>query len=75
MKIFPKISLILTSGLTVFSCSPQDNSSNQSRLSSSESTSQLDRSHLPIQPPEVAAVTELDARNVKVGRRYRWPPL
>ena len=60
MKTLNQIAIVLAIPLILFSCI---NSSDQG--STSDSGSGMDRTILPIQPPSIAPVTEMDARNVE----------
>ena len=70
MKLISKTFYLLSCGLLAASCSPSENVNS----SASKSSGQLDRLHLPIQPPEAVAVTELDARNVKTPKAFNITP-
>ncbi len=64
-KQFLKIGFLFLLGLTV-ACQKSESS----KPVSSQNPNELDRTHLPIQPPKTAAITEMDARNVEKPERF-----
>ena len=58
--------------LGLISC--QKTTSTKSQVKTNKSTTGLDRLHLPIQPPQLAAVTEMDARKVPTPAPFKVEP-
>ncbi len=67
-----KLSLMALIGAVLFSCQPQEKS--QTKSQAKTTSNGIDRMHLPIQPPTMDPVTEMDARNVEAPKHFEVTP-